>query len=353
MAVAENQPDQNRMDLPFSDISNRIRAFIENATGDFDALAAGLFALQYEHVPVYRSFCQSRDKTPGDSKLYPALPTTAFRDFEVTSLPANERLRVFHSSGTTANQPSRHWHNSSSLAIYECSLTTHFKQHLDPARQRTLSLTPDPSEASESSLAHMMQIVQPKPAFAGRIGPGGWELNYATATQSCAEAIEAAEPILIMGPAFSFVHWLDELGGPIQLPTGSRIMETGGYKGRSRELSREALHEYITIQLGVPRSAITREYGMCELGSQAYASGSADRFTFPHWARPCVISPETMQEVGEGETGLLQVMDLANVYSVFAIQTADLAVRRGSGFEIMGRAKGAEARGCSLALTGN
>jgi hypothetical protein len=131
-------------------------------------------------------------------------------------------------------------------------------------------------------------------------------------------------------------------------------METGGYKGRTRALPKPELHRLITNALGVLPSRIVCEYGMSELSSQAYdcaASALPDQprlFRFPPWCRAVVVSPETGAEVREGETGLLRVFDLANVWSVMALQTEDLAVRRGDGFELLGRASWAEARGCSL-----
>jgi hypothetical protein len=112
------------------------------------------------------------------------------------------------------------------------------------------------------------------------------------------------------------------------------------------------LHALLTQRLGVPASRIVCEYGMSELSSQAYDSvagiGGARRFDFPPWARAQIISPETGREVGEAETGLIRIFDLANVYSVMAIQTEDLGARRGGGFELLGRAASAETRGCSL-----
>lgn len=145
-------------------------------------------------------------------------------------------------------------------------------------------------------------------------------------------------------------------------------METGGYKGRSRSLPRSELHGLITQHLGVPPADIVCEYGMSELSSQAYYYGmgadgarvpgdasascpsplSTRCYRFPPWARAQIISPETGREVADGEPGLIRVFDLANVFSVMAIQTEDLAIRRGDGFELLGRAVEAEPRGCSL-----
>jgi len=183
-----------------------------------------------------------------------------------------------------------------------------------------------------------------------------------------------------------------------------RVMETGGYKNRSRSMPKADLHALITERLGVPPENIICEYGMSELSSQAYdktiqannlnlphpgflpeerenrrqsvgefgttiifndrallfplpggeGQGEGKRtvktrhFSFPPWSRVQIISPETGREVAEGETGLIRVFDLANVFSVMAIQTEDLAIRHREGFELLGRAPLAEPRGCSM-----
>jgi hypothetical protein len=128
------------------------------------------------------------------------------------------------------------------------------------------------------------------------------------------------------------------------------VLETGGYKGRSRTLPKAELHALITERFGVPTSHIVCEYGMSELSSQAYDQvlDASHAFHFPPWARVQIISPETGREAADGEAGLPRVFDLANVFSVMAIQTEDLAVRRGDGFDLIGRAALSEPRGCSL-----
>ena len=193
--------------------------------------------------------------------------------------------------------------------------------------------------------------------FAGTNNPHGWEVNADTAQRACVGAITDNKPLLIMGPAFSFVQWLDKMNAPVTLPAGSRVMETGGYKGHSQELPKSELHALISKNLGVDPDHIVSEYGMCELGSQAYdriaGQAGAPAFVFPAWVRTRIISPESQTEVGEGEIGILQVFDLANIRSVLAIQTGDMAVRCGDGFELIGRATASEPRGCSLALSEN
>ncbi len=367
----------------FSNLTRRVRAFIggharaasEPAVPEageiFRALTLDLFAAQFAAVTPYREFCEARGVRPSEVNHWrdiPAVPTTAFKELEFTSLAAADRTAVFHSSGTTRQPPSRHFHNAESLALYEASLLPWFERHLLPDRPRLasdrlrfLALTPPADAAPHSSLAHMFRCVvvafgRADSAFAGAVGEdGGWVLNGDSAAATLAEAERSGEPLGVLGTAFSFVHLLDHLeaaGRRFVLPAGSRVLETGGYKGRSRTLPKPELHALIGRRLDVPAERIVCEYGMSELGSQAYdavAGVTASRvFRFPPWARTVVVSPETGREVGDGEPGLLRVFDLANVRSVLAIQTEDLAVRRGDGFELLGRAELAEPRGCSL-----
>ena len=197
--------------------------------------------------------------------------------------------------------------------------------------------------------------------FLGSVGDDNiWILDFKKTITALGPKPETKNPKLILGTAFSFVHLLDfleERNLRLALPAGSRVMETGGYKGRSRTMPKAELHALITERLGVPQSHIICEYGMSESSSQAYDAPSvltrntqhATRsFHFPPWARAQVISPETCLAVANGETGLLRIFDLANVFSVMAIQTEDLALCRNEEFELVGRAQLAEARGCSL-----
>ncbi|MBI5772667.1 MAG: long-chain fatty acid--CoA ligase [Verrucomicrobia bacterium] len=361
-------------DPTFSDFAAALRGFIRDSTRhelpprekSFDGLVLELFRLQFAHNTAYQNFCRHRGQTPGAVKSWrdiPAMPNIAFKELELTSLPPGERPTVFHSSGTTEQRPSRHFHNAESLALYEAALLAWFQPHVlpDAAQMEMLVLTPPPEPAPNSSLVHMFGAVRkmlgaPGSCFAGRLAPDkSWELDFQQAKQSLNSAQRAARPLLVLGTAFLFVHLLDGLsaaGAAIRLPPGSRVLETGGYKGRARELPKEELHRLISEKLGVPRANIVCEYGMSELGSQAYDTvagrGGARRFQFPPWARALVVSPETGREVADGETGLVRVFDLANIRSVLAIQTEDLAVRRGDGFELLGRAAQAELRGCSL-----
>jgi hypothetical protein len=330
------------------------------AEEEFNRLALALFAFQRDNVPIYRELCEGRRAGPDSVRHWreiPSLPTRAFKEYEVSSIPAAERTRVFHSSGTTAQTPSRHFHNAETLSLYEASLRPWFERNFfefQPPPMRFLFLTPE--TAPHSSLVHMMATVRhyfgtPDSLFTGRVeADGAWSLDVEQTLAAAREAIGENRPIGLLGTAFSFVFLLDHLqaaGKRLALPKGSRVMETGGYKGRTRTVPKAQLRLMISKYLGIPASHVFGEYGMSELSSQAY-DDLAGVFYFPPWARACVISPETGAESSTGESGLLRVFDLANIGSVMAVQTEDLAVRRGDGFELLGRASSAEPRGCSL-----
>jgi hypothetical protein len=295
----------------------------------------------------------------------PAVPTGAFKELEFSSIPPSERTAVFHSSGTTEQRSSRHFHCTESLALYEASLWTWFRANLrmTDGTGHLLCLTPPPEQAPHSSLVHMFETIRQNAGGAGvpaRRSPffgktdkdGVWTLDFPALLEAIDASLAGQRPSLVLGTAFSFVHLLDFLAEKdfkLTLPPGSRVMETGGYKNRSRTMPKAELHALITKRLGVPRENIFCEYGMSELSSQAYdAAGGGRAFHFPPWARVQIISPETGREVADGETGLIRIVDLANVFSVAAIQTDDLGIRRGDGFELIGRAQMAEPRGCSL-----
>ena len=374
---------------------------------EFNRLALELFGLQFHHHAVYRHFCAARGATPTTATRWaaiPAVPASAFKEFDLTSLPPGRRTAVFHSSGTTGHRPGCHYHDAESLRVYAESLAPWFRVHLlpeadakaaagfeapgaspEPAgssgpgqhpRGRMVILSPAPVQAPHSSLVYMFETVRRifadgESVYAGRLDmDGGWSLDVAGVTKALQQAMDGQTPVLLMGTAFCFVHLLDHLLGQGQsyaLPGGSRVLETGGYKGRSRSLPKAELHGLIGRHLGVAPANIICEYGMCELSSQAYdwaagVPGTASKvagigsgvaqggrvFQFPPWARAVVVSPEDGREVADGETGLLRVWDLANVRSVMAVQTEDLALRRGAGFEWVGRAAQSAPRGCSL-----
>jgi hypothetical protein len=354
----------------------------------FNRLALRLFHLQSQHNPVYWRWCKARGLQFEEIEHWsqiPAMPTAGFREMPMTCIQESERLHCFCSSGTTGQIASRHYHHHDSLRLYESSLVPPFWRHLmvpqesrvEPSHKHDQSfcplliiLTPSRVQAPSSSLVYMLETIRHKlgvqhSCITGFVDKsGGWSLDL-KATKTClTQAQETDRPVLILGTAFGFVHLLDHLTATSQstkLPTGSRVLETGGYKGLAREIPKSELHIAISSSLGVPLENIVSEYGMCELSSQAYdhiagaaladfsASEESQRsFLFPPWAQIRIISPETGLEISEGESGLIQIVDLANAWSVLAIQTEDVGIRTAQGFRLVGRANQADQRGCSL-----
>ena len=421
------------MNAELINFAERLARGISQQETVFDRLALDLFGLQFKYNPAYRRFSEVRGVTPDIVRHWtevPFVPAAGFKELELSCISPDERTAVFHSSGTTEQKPSRHFHCPESLAVYKTSLWTAFEENVlgalheppsergcvedQPQRVATFGaaaagaplprtqprsvcqpvhgpnacehnrkgappgradlsvgqgaqqrvpatdydlvvLAPHPRSMPHSSLVHMFETVRrklaaPETVFVGELDVhGAWVIDFDAAL---AALRVTGRSKLILGTAFSFVHLLDFLAEKqlrLELPNGSRVMETGGYKNRSRTMPKTELHSLITEFLGIRREQIICEYGMSELSSQAYDSGNAGRhFHFPPWARTQIISPETGREVGDGETGLIRIFDLANVFSVAAVQTEDLAVRRGDGFELIGRAALAEPRGCSL-----
>lgn len=367
--------NKHRMNKELSQFAARLRGLIalpdsgyngQPSSERFDSLALELFALQYEHNSAYRKICDSRRMTPKVVEHWtqiPFVPTAAFKELELSSIPPHERIAVFHSSGTTEQKPSQHFHSAESLSLYEASLWQWFGVHFRGGNQFVF-LAPKPGTAPRSSLVHMFETIQTRSEAGGEFygditGDGAWTIDFEAVVRVFNSPCSSGKPLTILGTAFSFVHLLDYLAENnlrFTLPPGSRIMETGGYKNRSRIMPKTELHALISQHLGVPRQQIICEYGMSELSSQAYDSEFHSpssilhprTFHFPPWARAQIISPETSQEVPDGKPGLIRIFDLANVFSVAAVQTEDLGICFGEHFELIGRAQLAEPRGCSL-----
>jgi hypothetical protein len=164
-------------------------------------------------------------------------------------------------------------------------------------------------------------------------------------------------PTLVVATAFALVQLLEALERfdlRFRLPPGSVIFETGGYKGRSREVDPDRLQEWLRERLAIMPGGVVREYGMTELTSQFYSAALAgeDPFVFrtSPWTRVRVLDPQTLTETPQGSAGLLAILDLANLSSAIHLLTEDLGVAEDDGFRLLGRAAGAELRGCSLTV---
>jgi hypothetical protein len=164
--------------------------------------------------------------------------------------------------------------------------------------------------------------------------------------------IDQEEAVMLFGTALAFLNLLEVLGSRrLELPPGSVAMETGGFKGSGRDTGKRALYEQLSLQLGVAIDSIWNEYGMTELSSQFYSNGLGRSHRAPPWLRFQVIDPDTNKEAALGKVGLLRIVDLANLWSVLAVLTQDLAIAQpDGGFLLLGRDPDALPRGCSRAM---
>lgn len=375
----EYQEAREQLDLIAAELYERLHKTGQNPSLDdeifstdwFNQMAIRLFKAQMFTNPTYKKWIEANlgERWELDSwwKI-PPLSVRAFAATTVSSLRPHEQLYCFVSSGTTGMPRARHFHSPQSLRLYECSLWPPFRVHLlpssEPPPSLAISLTPPPEKMPHSSLIHMIGTLYSRLSIekyfvATLVGDERWTVDTNQLSTLLEFACNRNAPVLLIGTAFSWVQVLEELTRCTRkflLPAGSRIMETGGYKGRSKEIPRLELYAWLQERLGVPLSHIISEYGMCELSSQAYDhTAGAQRpvherhFRFPPWVRIRVISPETGEDLPPGTKGLLAVYDLANVYSVAALVTEDVAIKIDErSFVLLGRSLGATPRGCSL-----
>jgi hypothetical protein len=347
---------------------SEVREFIAAPDPDrFGELALRVFAFQYERNEPYRRFCDRRGRSPGDVRDWreiPAVPVTAFKHANLV-VGGLANGKVFVTSGTTQGPELRGRHHVPDLEIYRAAALPHFERCVlpDGARPRFVVLAPSVGEQPQSSLCQMIDWLAA--AFAPAVAE-----HFVVAGDLRADALEARlrelegsrDPLLLIGVSYAFVGFIDRCkaaGVRFRLPYGSRIVDTGGTKGRSRAMSRNGLLRAFWETFGVPGYYVANEYGMTEMCSQFYDGSIRDHVQGvkrdrakipPAWVRTTVVSPETLEPVPPGERGLLRHLDLANVGSVAALQTEDVGYAIGDGFEILGRAEGAEVRGCSLLL---
>lgn len=331
----------------------RIGAFVRGEGSDsFDELARSAFALHFAASPPLRRLADAEGLSPDaltDWHQVPLVPTLAFKSVELAIAEPEE---IFESSGTTQATPSRHYHPYPDL--YRQVIDATFPRALlsGLASAPMLSLVPGRATAPRSSLAFMLDYAMSRwggPGSQSIAGPGG--IRAQAARGFLAARQRDNRPALVLSTAFALgqlLEALDRLRVNFRLPTGSRIFETGGYKGKSRELERTQLEAAVARHLGLTPEAFVREYGMTELTSHFYSQPGGSRFEVPSWVRIQILDPATLDPVPHGQPGLLAVFDLANVGSVLHVLTEDLAIAGESGFELVGRASGAELRGCSL-----
>ncbi|MGZ5269664.1 MAG: LuxE/PaaK family acyltransferase [Ramlibacter sp.] len=346
-------------------VVDRLLAFLAQdgcTDAQFDALAADLFAFQYANDEPYRRFCQRRGITPrrvAGWRDIPPVPISAFKDATLSCIAPAECERVFMTSGTTRGDVKGRNHHPT-IAVWDLSMRSNFERHFMAGRARLpmFTLFPDECELQNSSLGRYLTLARRTFGTEGSRAyvsvAGGLEVDALCAALAQAQA--RGEPVAVLGASFSFVHLLDAMetrGLRFALPAGSRLLDTGGYKGQARALPLVGFYDALALGFGVPRDQCINMYGMTELSSQFYDAGNAvvpSVKVAPHWVRTRVLDPLTGAEMPAGQRGVLVHCDLANFNSATTILTEDVGVAVDGGFLLLGRAEGAEAKGCSLAV---
>lgn len=322
-----------------------------------------IFRYQYAANAPYRALCDRVARTPQTVSRWrdiPAVSAASFGDARLACFsPRHMRLR-FVSSGTTRGDGRASVHEMDTTALYDASLERQFRRCVMPDRDRMrmLFLVPSFSEAPESSLAYMCSRLFERCATSGGFYVRGGRLEGA----ELSAALRASEePTLVFGTALAFVHFLDSCraeSARFALPARSRLIETGGFKGRSRSIEPQRLYEEISETFGVPLELCGSEYGMCELSSQWYDAQVSDALAGqplrnsvkigPPWTRFLVVDPVSTEAVADGREGLLSVFDPCNRGSVATVLTGDVVRRQADGFSYVGRSPAAPPKGCSI-----
>ena len=353
-------------ETPHSEIFNFIATAKLSLFDDkiFNRLALNIFAYQFTHNYIYQNFCKQLGVNNSHIEYWqkiPAVTTSAFKHVLLTCFPSHQSKAVFHTSGTTQKRTGKHYFKT--LDFYRRAMLRSFKDYCLPehGKIRMLFLGPTIDFFPNSSLGFFFSGVMKEfgtsnsATFVTQMS-----LDHVKFYQAAKDAINKNESVFILGTAFSLLQCMDELSRKkikLHLPPGSRILDTGGYKGRTREVARKDFHKMLCDYFGVSGNYLLNEYGMTELSSQFYESQlegvplqeNRDSIKLmPPWVRVVAIDPDSMQVLPAGEIGMLKVYDLANIESVMAIQTEDLGRAWQDRIELIGRASGAELRGCSM-----
>lgn len=334
----------------------------------FEQLALDIARYQARFNPVLKRRQPASGAALADLRDVPAVPADAFRMGRVACHPPASDCIRFYTTGTTASPGI---HPLRTLETYRVLSVAWGRRALcpDSASRFTVVALAQPFEPlRRSSLGYMMQQFMCE--FDGRAlahgaafdssEPGRWLLgtdgvDRAGLERAVAVATERGEPLLLLATSFALGWLLESIGSArLPLPPGSRVMHTGGFKGRVSELDGPRLALETSRALGVNASNIIGEYGMTELSSQLYDGGSGPReaslFRAPPWLRVTPVDPLSLEPVQPGEVGLAEFTDLANVDSSLKLLTRDLVQSTDTGVMLLGRQPGSSLRGCSLAV---
>jgi hypothetical protein len=316
-------------------VKEQIRTFIEHG-GDFEKLALDVYGWQRSHNDQYDRFCGDIDVRSWQE--IPAVPSTLFRDLALTCFPPEDAQVTFRTSGTTNGV--RGCVRLQDTELYDLASRRHAEACIGPIPKHGVSFTPT---AIDSSLGHMCSRFTPGMSnhFSANSGVSvneGW--------QAIQSASNDGHALFIPGTAFALADLMNDSEASCEVPPGSIVMVTGGFKGRTRQTTDKVL--YSTLAHRLRGAQIVGEYGMSELSSQLWAVPAGSPYRPPPWMRVQAVDPWTGQPTTRG---LLRFYDLANHQTVIAIETQDVGVVHSNGdVTLEGRLVGATPRGCSLSV---
>ncbi len=311
----------------------------------FDSLALEIFHFQYSNNKIYHNWVKTLGIDPAGVQTIsqiPFLPIEFFKSYDVVS-STFEPAAVFESSGTTSNTPSRHLVKS--LEIYEKSFLKGFEQFYGrPDQYVILGLLPSYLERKNSSLIVMVDDLIKR----SRNAASGFYLReHGKLEEVLLQQTSLQQPIILVGVTYALLDFAENRSLAL---SNTVVMETGGMKGRRKEMTRKEVHDILKDQLGVAQ--VHSEFGMTELLSQAYSAADG-MFRTPAWMKILLRDeddPLSIKKPSSSEPvrGVINIIDLANLYSCSFIATDDLGSLSPKGFTVDGRLDRSEVRGCSL-----
>ena len=318
-------------------LRSRLLEWMRGGDGNFAEIALEVFAHQFEHNIPYRKYCEALGKSPKNVFTWreiPAVPTDVFKipDIALRCFPEEETIGHFLTSGTTREIKGKHEFRS--LDLYQASVKGGVVVTF--GRHQPFFVSQRATQAPHSSLVRMFEILD---------NGGSWLID--ADGQLNLDKFHPKKPAALLGTSIALLNACDEIP-PIVLPEGSWIFETGGSKGLKKSFTPAEVRTRLSAHFSIPASRILNEYGMTELFSQFYKWGHEATHKAPPWTAIRVLDVHTGKPAADGQPGYLEIIDLANLDTVSAIRTQDIAIARGEReFILLGRDPEAIARGCS------
>jgi hypothetical protein len=307
--------------------------------GDFVAISLEVFRYQFEKNVAYKNYCEALGRTPENVKIWqeiPAVPTDVYKlpNTAMRCFPATEVKGFFLTSGTSREIRGKHEYRD--LELYEASIKGAWRELGLPEIRKPWFFSQRKQDAPHSSLVGMFDLLD---------NEGQWLIDAEGNLLS--KKFSPSGAAAVLGTSLALLRFCEQ-SEPLKLLDGSWIFETGGSKSLRKSHSPTDVRQRLSSHFSISESRILNEYGMTELFSQFYKWGDAESHQGPAWTAIRVIDVFSGKPAAEGEVGYLEIIDLANLDSLSAIRTQDLAIATGErSFILIGRDSAAVARGCS------